>query len=303
MTTKLQLPLRVFCANNVKGNDVELIIINHPPSDRQWQNFRALSDDTDSQGQPKTIAVVVLENCDKPNNSFQPLALTATKARTLSLSSRVSARWFQGTREIQLCGSALVATAYALDQHLNISLPQPLRHRNTEFELHHEELSQDALLGAALAVQRYGFSMPRATLQASDLPLEAKNWLGVSITHAMTAGNESGYWVLEVSEALDSLTPDFNSICATTDRAIIATQRKAAGKTDYCLRYFAPQYGINEDIATGSANAIAACYWHEKIGKSHLIAEQLPANYSGGRFYLTLDHDTVKVFGEVQENG
>ncbi|MAZ87619.1 MAG: hypothetical protein CL693_08230 [Cellvibrionaceae bacterium] len=303
---KLRLPLRVFCDNNFKGNDVELIAVDRNPSDKLWGDLSARSGDVDSQGQPKTICVVVLDDGAETGNPSPSRSPANKNTFTTKANSRLATRWFQGTREIQLCGSALAATSYALERHLGMALLQKIHHQTTQVELCTAERAPDSSNGSRSSAQPlYGFSMPRTKLQVDELPVAAIDWFGVPITQALSTENEKGYWVLEVSDPLEALTPNFGAISASTDRAIILTTTVAAQKPsverDYSLRYFAPQYGIDEDIATGSANAIAACYWGEKLNKNRLIAEQIPANHSGGRFYLTLDSHTVKVYGEVRE--
>ncbi len=304
---RLQLPLRAFCDTNFKGNDVELIAVDHSPSDKHWDYLRVLSGDLDSQGQPKTICVVVLDcgvETDHLSLSHSPAKQKTSPTKT---DPRLSTRWFQGAREIQLCGSALAATGYALERYLGIALPQQMHHSHAQFELSTTERAAHTSSAWKSSVQHlYGFSMPRTILQADKLPHTAMDWFGVPITQALSTGDEKGYWILEVSNPLEALTPNFSVISASTDRAIIvtttATVQKSSVERDYSLRYFAPQYGIDEDVATGSANAIAACYWGERLKKNQLIAEQIPANHSGGRFYLTLESHTVKVYGKVQEN-
>ena len=61
-----------------------------------------------------------------------------------------------------------------------------------------------------------------------------------------------------------------------TQRAVIATQRADDRfGYDYYFRYFAPQHGVNEDKATGSAHRVLVSYWSKRLNKTNLLAKQL----------------------------
>ncbi len=84
------------------------------------------------------------------------------------------------------------------------------------------------------------------------------------------AGNEAGYLVLEWPENFDlaRLTNPGDKLRQHTMRAVIVTCRVSgegslAGE-DIQLRYFAPQYGVSEDAATGSAMRVLANYWLDR---------------------------------------
>jgi predicted PhzF superfamily epimerase YddE/YHI9 len=78
------------------------------------------------------------------------------------------------------------------------------------------------------------------------------------------AGDNAGYLVLEWPQDTDlaGLKPPGDRLQQHTMRALIATCRISPGNSlageDIQLRYFAPQYGVDEDVATGSAMRVLA---------------------------------------------
>ena len=64
------------------------------------------------------------------------------------------------------------------------------------------------------------------------------------------------------------------AISQHSQRAVIATQWAGSPSIDFYQRYFAPQHGVNEDSATGSAHAVLARYWQQKRGQHQFIARQ-----------------------------
>lgn len=66
---------------------------------------------------------------------------------------------------------------------------------------------------------------------------------------------------------------------------------------DYVMRYFAPQFGNSEDMATGSANAYLMKYWQLKLNKKRLSGRQL--SKAGALFYGVVHGDTVTLSGKV----
>ncbi len=63
------------------------------------------------------------------------------------------------------------------------------------------------------------------------------------------------------------------------------------------MRYFAPQHGVNEDKATGSANRVLASYWKSKLNQRKLKARQL--SVEGAVIEVECDKQMVWVSGKV----
>ena len=98
--------------------------------------------------------------------------------------------------------------------------------------------------------------------------------------------------VLKDLQAVQQFEADAEQIRRVPQHALIVT---AFSPPDtYVLRYFAPVIGIEEDIATGSAQCSLAPYWAAKTGLSRFKVLQLsttPARFAvtlqSGQLYLT----------------
>ena len=108
----------------------------------------------------------------------------------------------------------------------------------------------------------------RISCQSCAIPL----WLDKvfdkpGVIDAALAGDEQGYLVLRWPNdfPLDSINAPPTDIERFTQRAIICTARQITKSTPVHFRYFAPQYGVVEDQATGSAMRILADYWRQRF--------------------------------------
>ena len=105
-------------------------------------------------------------------------------------------------------------------------------------------------------------------------------------------------YVIEVeSEAIvRSLRPDLHALRAFDQgRGIIVT---AEGEScDFVSRFFAPNFGVDEDPVTGSAHCALAPYWAERLSKTELRAQQLSAR--GGNIECRVAGDRVELIGSA----
>lgn len=136
---------------------------------------------------------------------------------------------------------------------------------------------------------------PRVRAIACERPGWIENiFSGQPVIAAAAAGDENGYLVLQWPDNFDlqTLSPPAASLSSDTQRAIICTCRcKPTDIDDVQFRYFAPQYGVNEDTATGSAMRILVDFWQQ----SELRALQVSSQK--GLLFGRLKNETVEVGG------
>ena len=82
-----------------------------------------------------------------------------------------------------------------------------------------------------------------------------------------------------------------------TQRAVIATQQSRDADYDYNFRYFAPQHGVNEDKATGSAHRVLVSYWHQYLNKCNFKARQY--SIEGAELIGRIEGGDVWISGNV----
>jgi predicted PhzF superfamily epimerase YddE/YHI9 len=82
-----------------------------------------------------------------------------------------------------------------------------------------------------------------------------------------------------------------------TSRADADADADADTEFDFVSRYFAPNFGIDEDPVTGSAHCCLATYWHDRLHKSEFLAYQASAR--GGVMKVRIAGDRVFLGGQA----
>jgi predicted PhzF superfamily epimerase YddE/YHI9 len=116
----------------------------------------------------------------------------------------------------------------------------------------------------------------------------APEWLGRS--------RFDRFAVLPDAAAVRDLKPDFGQVAAAGGRGLIVTA-PGDGTCDFVSRFFAPQSGINEDPATGSAHCALMAYWAARLQRTSLHARQVSAR--GAELWCELAGDRVRIAGQA----
>ncbi|MBT8061921.1 MAG: PhzF family phenazine biosynthesis protein, partial [Gammaproteobacteria bacterium] len=150
-------------------------------------------------------------------------------------------------------------------------------------------------------MQWVGF--PNIETTACAVPDWAAELLGATPIRAAVAGPASGYLVLELAAGCDpaALRAPGEALAAHSARSLIVTRGVTAadslhGETIQS-RYFAPQYGVPEDAATGSAMRVLASYWHSRGEGSEQKALQRSA--AGGWLESRIEGEHTWIGGHV----
>lgn len=80
---------------------------------------------------------------------------------------------------------------------------------------------------------------------------------------------------------------DLRGVCITTTH----------DRYDFVNRFFAPNYGINEDSVTGSAYTQLTPYWAKRFNKNIFTSKQL--SFRGGELKCELDRNRVYIYGKA----
>jgi predicted PhzF superfamily epimerase YddE/YHI9 len=102
--------------------------------------------------------------------------------------------------------------------------------------------------------------------------------------------------VYDRAEDVAALRPDFAAMCRVEGANAITTAPGRDG-VDFVSRYFAPNYGVDEDPVTGSAHCVLTPYWAARLGKEQLTARQISAR--GGELTCTLRGGRVTIAGHA----
>jgi len=228
-------------------------------------------------------AVCVLEDW-LPDETLQAIAEENNLSETAFLvgeGTTSELRWFTPAKEVDLCGHATLAAAFVLFS----------RYVPDEGTVSFQTRS------GRLAVERTGerltLDFPVIEPRACDVPKALEEALSTDIRGCWTAMD---FLVLLPDEAsMRAVQPDFRRLMALDTRGVIIT---APGENaDFVSRYFAPNYGIDEDPVTGSAHCMLVPFWAKRLEKTRMQAIQLSKRR--GHLQCELAGNRVKISGKA----
>ena len=222
-----------------------------------------------------------------PNATMQAIAAENNLAETaffVPQGERYLLRWFTPTVEVELCGHATLASGYVVTR---ILAPE------------RRAVTFDTLKAGPLEVSRDGdllaMDFPAWPPQEKSVDPRVLAALGAAPVESFVARGRN-LAVYDRAEDVAALRPDFAAMRRVEGANAIATAPGRNG-VDFVSRYFAPNYGVDEDSVTGSAHCVLTPYWAARLGKEQLTARQISAR--GGELTCTLRGDRVTIAGHA----
>ncbi|NJD77502.1 MAG: PhzF family phenazine biosynthesis protein [Candidatus Methanoperedens sp.] len=188
-------------------------------------------------------------------------------------------RWFTPRVEVDLCGHATLASAFAVFEYVNP------RAERVDFETKSGRLS----------VMRQGELLMMDFPARPPVPCQPPDHIDkiLGIPHIETLRARDLLVVLENEEQVRRLKPDMAGVASLDCFAVIVT---APGENcDFVSRFFAPRAGIPEDPVTGSSHCTLIPYWSERLRKKELHAFQLSER--GGELFCEDKGERVAIGG------
>ncbi|WP_282114230.1 PhzF family phenazine biosynthesis protein [Pseudoalteromonas arctica] len=212
-------------------------------------------------------ALIVIYKNGLTSKTMQYIASQSTYPATVFLNQNeitkrhCKIRWFNQTSEIKRCGHGTLAAANFLIDHFGYCPEAFTSMSNERFTIRVKK-------------QRAQLLLKSIEPKKSELAIgELKSVFSSAIKAAYSTGDKNGYTVVLFNEEfnkkfdkevekddLKSLHVDFNALNKIHKNAVIALSIKNIDKKNAIahFRYFAPQFGVNEDSATGSAVSVIA---------------------------------------------
>lgn len=220
------------------------------------------------------------------DEAMQNIAMENNLAETafcMEEDGRLRIRWFTPETEIDLCGHATLASAYAL------------------FELEGypaDTVSFESRSGTLTVRKDGGFltmNFPTDTLRRVE-PTDALRTAFDSEPVEFYRGRSDYLLVYKTAREIRGLRPNLERIRTLDARGVIVT---APGEDiDFVSRFFAPQVGIAEDPVTGSAHTTLTPYWSRRLGKDELSAAQLSKR--GGSIRCRASGERTEISGQAR---
>ncbi|HEY9167098.1 MAG TPA: PhzF family phenazine biosynthesis protein [Candidatus Kryptonia bacterium] len=232
-------------------------------------------------GNPAAVCVLeewlsdeIMQNIAAENN-------LAETAFVVARNNVFDLRWFTPAIEIDLCGHATLATAYAYKEHLAYS-PDEISFR-----------TKSGLLKVLFAGDMMSMIFPRRPGEICPAPDNLKEALGAQPREVLKARDLMV--VLTNEDEVRHLKPNIDKIKSYDCIGVIVTAK--GNEVDFVSRFFAPKVGIAEDPVTGSSHSTLIPYWSQKLRKSKMTARQLSAR--GGELFCEDLEDKVKISGRA----
>ena len=215
--------------------------------------------------------------------ALQAIARSLNQSETaflLQQQGRWTLRWFTPSCEVPLCGHATLAALLALGHWQQLAPGAGL-----------ELFTRSGPL--AVALDASGSSGQLVLPSAGLLPAEPSAAL-VRLLHERLGGAPLAYWSSGLGYRVALFTPEaalaqLHGLAAelegpdrgglvlmqAIEKGSINDSPSVLGRpADYQLRFFAPGLGIDEDPVTGSAHALVAPFWLDRLGRSSVVGWQ-----------------------------
>ncbi|MGC1390398.1 MAG: PhzF family phenazine biosynthesis protein [Bacteroidales bacterium] len=196
-------------------------------------------------------------------------------------------RYFTPVVEVPLCGHATLSASHILYE--------------TSMAKDGEEISLLAKAGI-LKIRKTGswitMNFPSSQINQSPVPFEFEKVVGVKPLEFYKCDYGLTLALIREEKIIRELKPDFNAMKETEFGDLMVTAVSSDKKYDFCLRFFAPALGIDEDPVTGSAHCALVPFWHRKTGKKEFISHQVSKRE--GILKVSLIGDRVEISGQAK---
>ncbi|TQI71131.1 PhzF family phenazine biosynthesis protein [Gramella sp. Hel_I_59] len=172
-------------------------------------------------------------------------------------------RWFTPTAELELCGHGTLAAAFVLFNYE--------KHDGNTINFYSK---RSGSLTVTLERELISLNFPARNVEKIKISEEIKAGFNIR-PKAAYKGKTDFLLEFENEDEIRGIIPVLSAISELKGRGVIVTAK--GDKVDFVSRFFAPQSGINEDPATGSAHTTLIPYWAKQLNKNVLTARQLSA--------------------------
>lgn len=203
-----------------------------------------------------------------PEDQMQAIAAENNVSETAFFVRRVDGdfdlRWFTPRTEVNLCGHATLASAWAILHELEGDRPRVGFH------------TRSGLLVVRRRGNRLAIDLPARPPAAVDSNPSLEKALGARPVRTLRSRDLVA--VFDHAEDVHGIAPDLAAIEALEDVFAVIVTAPGTGPdrdVDFVSRFFAPSKGVPEDPVTGSAHATLVPYWAERLAKRELRARQV----------------------------
>ncbi|MFQ3169832.1 MAG: PhzF family phenazine biosynthesis protein [Limisphaerales bacterium] len=231
-------------------------------------------------------AAVCLLDAEPPGDWMQQVAAEMNLSETAFAwpsEGDFELRWFTPVAEVDLCGHATLATAFALWETGRV-----------DFDVDISFATRSGVIEVRCEQGMIKMDFPAEPATSCEPPNGLAKALGAEI---LWCGNNRLDYLVQVAneQTLLDLRPDFVSLAKLDTRGVIVTAAAESDNADFVSRFFCPALGIDEDPVTGSAHCCLAPFWADRLGRDELTGFQ--ASKRGGFVRCEVIGDRVDLGG------
>lgn len=249
-------------------------------------------------------ACVVILECGLSDRDLLHIAsenYVAETAFILPEGDTLYLRWFTPDIEMDLCGHATLASAYAVFHFM----PEYIKENRVVFHTCEGEIPVFREVDDA-GEEMFCIDFPVRRGEKAELPSHIRN----SLSRQPAEIYLSRDYLLIYDSAADVLSmeinrEEFDKINLGTGGVIVSAPGPRPeelcyakiGECDFVSRFFTPKATILEDPVTGSAHCTLAPYWASRLGRERLHARQLSARR--GELICEMSGNRVMIKGKA----
>ena len=196
-------------------------------------------------------------------------------------------RFFTTEVEVPLCGHATLSASHILYE--------------TNLADADEEISFMARAGMLKVRKSESWiimNFPSYPVIKVPVPDEFEQIVGVRPLEFYKTANGWTLALFDDEQVIREMKPDFMSMKNSEFGDLMVTAISSDKKFDFCLRFFAPALGIDEDPVTGSAHCALVPFWHMKTGKNDFISHHVSKRT--GILKVSLKGERVEISGQAK---
>jgi PhzF family phenazine biosynthesis protein len=195
-------------------------------------------------------------------------------------------RYFTPSVEVPLCGHATLASGHIIYE---LGLVSPYDTINFKAK------------GGDLAItwesEWIVMNFPAYPLTKIDIPRDFKKIIGFEPVEMYASSYDWKIAIAQTGDDIVKAAPNFDKMKAKELGLLMITAKSDTKNSDFVVRCFVPNFGINEDPVTGSAHCALTPLWTEKLGKNELNSFQLSKRT--GKLKVKLINDRVEIKGQA----
>jgi PhzF family phenazine biosynthesis protein len=196
-------------------------------------------------------------------------------------------RFFTPEIEVPLCGHATLSASHILYEANMVNAD--------------EEISLLAKAGMLKVCKSGGWitmNFPSYPVKRVPVPIEFEQVVGVKPLEFYESSNGWTLALLSDEQIIRDMKPDFKAMKNSKFGDLMVTAISSDKEYDFCLRFFAPALGIDEDPVTGSAHCALVPFWNMKTGRNDFISHQVSKR--SGILKVSLKGDRVEISGQAK---